>query len=370
MTIDVFAQHFADVKDPRQTAKISYPLYDVLFLSICAIITGCEGWEDIEDFGKARLGWLQRLGLFKEGLPVHDTIARIISKIDPSALQSSFIRWMQEVVKLGEGEIVAVDGKRLRSSYARHDRQSAIHMVSAFATANGVVMGQIKTDAKSNEITAIPDLLNLLDIKGCLITIDAMGCQHKITKTIVDKEADYLIAVKGNQKRLYESIKAAFAVVNQATELHMEKGHGRVEAREYHVLGAGDIAEAYPDWANLTSIGMAINYQNDGKKASLEYRYYISSAHLTIEQFGKAARGHWGIENKLHWVLDTAMREDNCQIYRGDGAENIARLRHIGVNMIKVDTSRKASVRRKQRMAAMDTDYLEAIFLAGCNSIE
>jgi predicted transposase YbfD/YdcC len=370
MTIDVFAQHFADVKDPRQTAKVSYPLYDVLFLSICAIITGCEGWEDIEDFGKARLVWLQGLGLFKEGLPVHDTIARLISRIDPSALQSSFIRWMQEVVKLSEGEVVAVDGKCLRSSYNRHDRQSAIHMVSAFATTNGVVIGQKKTDIKSNEITAIPDLLNLLEIKGCLITIDAMGCQHKITQTIVDKGADYLIAVKGNQQRLYDSIKQAFASVNKATRLHIEKGHGRVEAREYHVLDASDIAKSYPDWAGLKSIGMAINYQHNGRKESLEYRYYISSALLTTEQFGKAARGHWGIESKLHWVLDTAMREDNCQIYRGDGAENIARLRHIGVNLIKTDTSRKASVRRKQRMAAMDTSYLEAIFLAACTSIE
>lgn len=197
-----------------------------------------------------------------------------------------------------------------------------------------------------------------------------MGCQHKITKTIIDKGADYLIAVKGNQQRLYDSIKQAFACANKTSTLHMEKGHGRVEAREYHVLDGGDIAKAFPDWAGLKSIGMAINYQNNGQKESLEYRYYISSALLTPEQFGKAARGHWGIESKLHWVLDTAMREDNCQIYRGDGAENIARLRHIGVNLIKVDTSRKASVRRKQRMAAMDTDYLEAIFLAGCELVE
>lgn len=202
MTIDVFAEHFADVKDPRQTAKISYPLYDILLLAICSVITGCEGWEDIEDFGKTRLSWLKGLGLFKEGLPVHDTIARIISKIDPGALQSSFIRWMQEVIKLSEGEVVAVDGKRLRSSYNRQDRQSAIHMVSVFASANGVVFGQTETDAKSNEITAIPDLLNLLEIKGCLITNDAMGYQQKITQTIVYKRANYLIAVKGNQQRL------------------------------------------------------------------------------------------------------------------------------------------------------------------------
>jgi predicted transposase YbfD/YdcC len=261
-----------------------------LFLSIYATISACKGWEDIEDFGKARLTWLQGLGLFKEGLPVHDTIARLISRIEPSALQATFIRWM----------------------------------ASAFATANGVVIGQTKTDAKSNEITAIPDLLNLLDIKGCLITIDAMGCQHKITQTIIDKGADYLIADKGNQQRLYDSIKQAFACANKTTTLHMEKGHGRIEAREYHVLDGGDIAKVFPGWAGLKCIGMAINYPHNCQKESLAYRYYISSALLTPEQFGKAARGHWGIVSKLHWVLDTAMREDKCQIYRGDGAENIA----------------------------------------------
>jgi predicted transposase YbfD/YdcC len=198
---------------------------------------------------------------------------------------------MQEGVKLNEGEVVAVDGKRLRNSYNRQDRQSAIHMVSAFATTNGVVMGQIKTYAKSNEITAIADLLNLLEIKGC---------QHKITQTIVDKGADYLIAVKGNPKGLFDSIKQAFASVKTATRLDVEQGHGRVEAREYHVLDATDIAKAYPDWAGLKSIGMAMNYQHNGNKESLEYRYYISSAVLTTEPFGKAARGHWGIESKLH----------------------------------------------------------------------
>lgn len=195
MSIDVFAEYFSDVTDPRQSAKVTYPLYDVLFLSICGVITGCEGWEDIEDFGRARLNWLQGLGLFKEGLPVHDTIARIISSIEPEQLQRSFISWMQKVHTLTKGEVVAIDGKTLRSSYNRENRQSAIHMVSAFATGNGVVMGQIKADTKSNEITAIPELLHLLDIKGCLIIIDAMGCQKTIAKTIINKGADYLLAV-------------------------------------------------------------------------------------------------------------------------------------------------------------------------------
>ncbi len=368
MSIDVFAEHFSDVTDPRQSAKVTYPLYDVLFLSVCGVITGCEGWEDIEDFGHARLSWLQGLGLFKDGLPVHDTIARIISSIEPEQLQSSFISWMQKVHSLTDGEVVAIDGKTLRSSYNREDRQSAIHMVSAFATANGVVMGQIKTDSKSNEITAIPELLNLLDIKGCLITIDAMGCQKAIANTIVNKGADYLLAVKGNQKKLYDAIKLAFSGIDTES-LNIEKGHGRIEAREYHVLDASELAETFPQWTGLKSIGMAVRYQHDDEKPSLEYRYYISSATLSTDQFAKAVRSHWGIEASLHWVLDTAMKEDDCQIFRGNGAENLARLRHIAKNMIKADKSRKASVRRKQRMALMEESYLEAVFLAGCNTL-
>ena len=368
MSIDVFAEHFADVHDPRQSAKVTYPLYDVLFLSICGVITGCEGWEDLEDFGRARLKWLNGLGLFKDGLPVHDTIARIISSVEPEQLQSSFIRWMQKVHSLTDGEVVAIDGKTLRSSYNRENRQSAIHMVSAFATANGVVMGQIKTDAKSNEITAIPELLNLLDLKGCLITIDAMGCQKDIAQTIVNKGADYLLAVKDNQRKLHNAIKEAFRGVKPAS-LEMEKAHGRIEAREHYVLDASELAKEFPEWPGLKSIAMAVRYQHDNEKPSLEHRYYISSATLSTEQFAKAVRGHWGIESSLHWVLDTAMKEDNCQIFRGNGAENLARLRHIAKNMIKADKSRKASVRRKTRMAMMEEDYLEAIFLAGCNSM-
>ncbi len=368
MSIDVFAEHFSDVTDPRQSAKVTYPLYDVLFLSVCGVITGCEGWEDIEDFGHARLNWLQGLGLFQDGLPVHDTIARIISSIEPEQLQSSFISWMQKVHSLTGGEVVAIDGKTLRSSYNREDRQSAIHMVSAFATANGVVMGQIKTDSKSNEITAIPELLNLLDIKGCLITIDAMGCQKAIANTIVNKGADYLLAVKGNQKKLYDAIKLAFSGIDTES-FNIEKGHGRIEAREYHVLDASELAETFPQWTGLKSIGMAVRYQHDDEKPSLEYRYYISSATLSTDQFAKAVRSHWGIEASLHWVLDTAMKEDDCQIFRGNGAENLARLRHIAKNMIKADKSRKASVRRKQRMALMEESYLEALFLAGCNTL-
>ena len=369
MSIDVFGRIFDSVADPRQLSKVSYKLYDMLFLTICGVVTGCEGWQDIEDFGHSRRGWLQSLGLFQQGIPAHDTIARLISRIEPTQLQKSFIKWMRQVNTLTNGEVVAIDGKTLRSSYNRNDRKSAIHMVSAFATANGVVMGQMKTDMKSNEITAIPELLKLLEIKGCLITIDAMGCQKNIARTILSKEADYLLAVKGNQETLYQAVEDAFRTIKPKAQIHIERGHGRIEAREYYVLNADKLSESFSEWTGLKTIGMAINYQHDGKKESIAYRYYISSAPLSSETFGRAVRSHWDIESKPHWVLDTAMKEDACQIYREHGAENLARLRHIGKNMIKADKSRKASVRRKQRMCTMDVRYLETVFLAGCNAL-
>lgn len=211
MQLDAFSEFFSELHDPRQSAKISYPLFDILFLTVCAVIGGCEGWEDIEDFGQAHSRWLQDKGLFPKGLPVHDTIARVMSSLAPEQFQACFLKWMQAVNTRAKGELIAIDGKVLRSSYNRDDRQSTIHMVSAFASANGMVLGQVKTDAKSNEITAIPELLALLDMTGCLISIDAMGCQTEIAAQIVDKGGDYLLAVKGNQETLHRAVREALA---------------------------------------------------------------------------------------------------------------------------------------------------------------
>ena len=369
MSIDVFTQHFSTIEDPRQSAKISYPLFDVLFLTICAVITGCEGWEEIEDFGVSRSEWLKEKGLFKDGLPVHDTIARIVSCIEPCQLQRCFVSWMRSVSKTLDGEVIAIDGKTLRGSYNRDDRKSTIHMVSAFATANGGVMGQVKTAVKSNEITAIPELLELLDLKGCLVTIDAMGCQKEIAQAIVDKDADYLLALKASQNNLHlavcEALKEATSLLSQENAV-IEKGHGRFEIREYHVMNAAPVSCQFPDWPELKTVGVAISYRaTKGGKESIQCRYTISSADLSSEKFTNAVRSHWGIENKLHWVLDTAMNEDGCQIYRGNAAENLACTRHIGLNMLRAEKTKKASVPRKQRFAAMETGYLDKVLLAG-----
>lgn len=369
MPIDAFSEHFADLKDPRQTAKISYSLFDVMFLTLCAVIGGAEGWHDIEDFGEAHLDWFQERGLFPRGLPVDDTIARVVSRLDPVQFQHYFLNWMQAVSARSEGRVIAIDGKVLRRSYHPKDRTSAIHMISA----NGVVLGQVKTDAKSNEITAIPALLSLLDIKGCLVSIDAMGCQTAIAAQIVLQGGDYLLAVKGNQELLSRAVPEALAAV-VSTPGHVacvKQVRGRVEAREYHVVPADQVARQFPSWKGLATLGVAVGYRCDNNKGkeSLEYRYYISSGVLSKAQFANAVRSHWAIENRLHWVLDVAMKEDECPIYREDAAANLATVRHIAINMLRLEDSKQAGIKRKQKMAAMNTDYLETVILAGINGM-
>ncbi|WP_107852611.1 ISAs1 family transposase [Oceanimonas marisflavi] len=374
MSLDAFSEYFAALKDPRQTAKIRYPLFDVLFLTVCAVIAGAEGWEDIEDFGEAHLDWFQSKGLFPNGLPVHDTIARIVSALDPAEFQQCFIQWAQSVNERTGHELIAIDGKTLRGSYDREDRCSAIHMVSAFAVDNKVVMGQLKTEAKSNEITAIPALISLLDINGCLVSIDAMGCQTKIAEAIINQGGDYLLAVKDNQERLHQAVQRELRPVHSAEinpeNVTIEQGHGRIEAREYHVLPADVLRNEFPEWAGMTTLGVAIGYrQGKSGTPSLEYRYYISSAALDTARFAAAVRGHWGIENSLHWVLDVSMKEDACPIYRGNAAEILAGFRHMALNMLRADTSKKASIRRKQKMVSMNSAYLEKVFIAGLASL-
>ena len=265
MNLNVFSEHFSSIEDTRQSAKITYPLFDVLFLTLCAVISGCQGWEDIEDFGEAKLHWLQKLGFFAEGVPVHDTIARIIARIEPTQLQRCFAQWMQAVAVLTDGQVVAIDGKTLCSSYNRTSRRSAIHMVSAFASANGVVLGQVKTEEKSNEITAIPELLDLLELKGCLVSIDAMGCQKDIAQKIVDKGADYLLAVKANQEKLHDAVQSIFTqhlLTQPESQGSIEQSRGRIEYREYHVLDSSLLPEHLSSqWCGIKTVGLAISYR-------------------------------------------------------------------------------------------------------------
>ena len=369
MNLTLFTSHFEGVEDPRQESKVTHPLFDILFVSLCAVAAGAEGWQDIEEYAHGYLDWFQEHGFLSNGVPVDDTIARIMSRIEPKQFRQCFIQWMQSVHKLSGGALVAIDGKTLRGSYNREDRFSTIHMVNAYACENRIVIGQLRTDTKSNEITAIPHLIQLLDIKGALVSIDAMGCQKDIAEAIIKKKADYLLTVKANQETLFEAIKHEFSAIGSTSDTQLEKHHGRVEAREYEVLTVSGRKKGFSGWKNIKTIGRAISFhQKKGKPPHIEYRYYISSANLTKEQFAQAVRGHWGIESRLHWVLDATMKEDDCQIYKDNGPENLAVLRQLSLNMLRAEPT-KISMRRKQKRAWMKVEFLEQILAAGLSDI-
>lgn len=371
MFFEAFTTHFSPIIDHRQSAKTTYPLHDILFVTLCGVIAGAQGWADIHFYADGHHEWFKKHGFLTDGVPVDDTIARIISRVDPEQFSDCFINWMRAVHDMSEGEVIAIDGKTLRGSYTRDDRQATIHMVNAFACANQVVLGQIKTADKSNEITAIPELIELLDVKGTLVSIDAMGCQTEIANTIIEKQGDYLFTLKGNQGNLYDAVTQAFSEIRQAPlePIHIEKNRGRIEGRAYYTLPADEIANTFPDWPQLNTIGMSLSFrQIKGKAPELNYRYHISSALLSEEQLAKAVRGHWAIENNLHWVLDVSMGEDDCQIYQNHGAENLATLRQIALNMLRAEST-KASIPTKQKRAWMKTSYLEAVLSAGLTAM-
>ncbi|WP_079253982.1 ISAs1 family transposase [Endozoicomonas arenosclerae] len=362
------------ISDPRQTWKVGHKLTDILLLTICGVIAGAEGWEEIEDFGHERLEWLKQYGDFEEGIPSDDTIARVVSNINPKQFQQCFIDWMNACHEAAKGDVIAIDGKTVRRSYDKSKKRGAIHMISAFSAANNVVLGQLKTEEKTNEITAIPELLKLLEIKGCLVTLDAMGCQRGIAQTIVSKDADYLLAVKGNQGKLEKAFDHHFSLdkLNQwegDSFMTRETGHGRTETRMYFVSDLFDEFVNFSfDWPGMKTLGIALSSREiEGEVLDLNdvcIRYYISSAELTAEQLGKASREHWYKENKLHWKLDVAMREDECRIRRNDGAEVLAGLRHVAVNLLNNTKTFKAGLKRKQKKAALSTRYLSEV-LAG-----
>lgn len=362
-----FMTHFGTIPDPRIKRCRQHELIDILFLSICAVLCGAEGWEEIEDFGHARLTWLRRSFLFENGIPTHDTIARVLSRLEPDALQSSFISWINSACELSNGEVIAIDGKTVRRSFKKGDRQSAIHMVSAWAHDNALVLGQLKVNNKSNEITAIPALLELLDIKDCIITIDAMGCQTAIAEKITTKGADYVLALKGNQGHLSNAVKYLFKQ-DTLTELkhdcieHIDTGHGRNEKRVCRQIEINN--KWLPErerWTKLNTIIEITATRETQTSSSTERRYYISSLPLDATKANSAIRQHWSVENSLHWVLDMTFREDESRIRRGHAAEVMSTLRRITLNLLKSDTTKKASLKRKRKIAALDEDFLSTL---------
>jgi predicted transposase YbfD/YdcC len=361
-------EHFATLPDPRVDRTKEHLLLDMLTIAVCAVSCGADSFVEMEEFGKAKREWLATFLALPSGIPSHDTFTRLFAALDPEAFSRCFLAWVQATVVHTAGAVIAVDGKIARRSHDRGAGRAAIDMVSAWASANGVVLGQRATDEKSNEITAIPALLKLLLLKGCIVTIDAMGCQTAIAQTIIDREADYVLALKENQETTYHEVVHLFADAkatrfadydHDAAET-VDGGHGRVEIRRYWTISdPATIAHLDPEgeWAGLRGIGMVDAERREKGKVSHETRYYLTSL-TDAATFGRAVRGHWGIENGLHWVLDMAFREDENRMRSGNGAENLVMLRHIVVNLLKREQTAKVGIKAKRLKAGWDERYL------------
>ncbi len=364
-TID---KYFETIEDHRHHNKL-HKLIDVIIIAICGVVAGADTYEQIENFGKKRKRWLSKFLELPYGIPSHDTFDRIFERMDPKEFQDSFKKWIASVAKQTKGQVVAIDGKTLRRSHNRSEDKKAIHMISAWASENQVVLGQLKTEEKSNEITAIPYLLKLLDLSGCIITIDAMGTQKKIAKTIIDSNCDYILALKENHKTLYENTVRFFDQMDSMKKegycfdehKTVDGGHGRIETRRNVTTCDIDWLDDKGNWPGLKSLGMVESTREVNGKVSVERRYYISSLDCAAQVFGDSVRSHWGIENSLHWVLDIAFREDESRIRKGFGPENFAAIRHIALNLLKENKSFKGSIKSKRLNAAMDTQYLEDV---------
>jgi predicted transposase YbfD/YdcC len=340
-------------------------------IAVCAVICGADDFVAIAEFGRMKRDWLARFLDLRNGIPSHDRFNAILAAIKPAEFEKCLLSWITALQDITDGQVIAIDGKTLRRSFDTASGKSAIHMVSAWATANQISLGQVVVDAKSNEITAIPKLLELLEISGCLVTIDAMGCQTEIARKIVEAKADYVLHAKGNQPTLQkgienyfqEQLEDDFARTKVRRYQTVEKGHGRIEERYYFIC---PVPENLPDrgrWFKLRAIGMAVSTTLRNGKESSEIRYYILSKYLSARRFAKAVRGHWGIENRLHWQLDVTFQEDQCRIRKGHADANFSILRRTALSMLKNESSLKVGVKNKRLTAGWDEDYLEKVLI-------
>lgn len=361
-------QCFSALSDPRIERTRLHSLHDILAITFCAVIGGADNWVAIELFAKARQSWFQSFLALPNGIPSHDTLGRLFSALDPAAFHRCFISWVESLHDTLEGEVIAIDGKTLRRSFDTSSSKSAIHMVNAWASTTGISLGQVATDAKSNEITAIPRLLDLLAIKGCIVTIDAMGCQKNIAAKIVEKQADYLFSLKGNHSHLHNEVQKLFTNDCGDESLDLSKfsfhqtidgDHGRIETRRCWSTEEIDAFVDKSEWENLKSFIMIESERIVGDDVSVECRYYISS--LPGDDAAKLARtirSHWAVETSLHWVLDVAFREDESRIRMGYAAENFGVVRQIALNLLKKEKSLKVGIANKRLNAAWEHDYL------------
>jgi len=367
--------YFADLEDPRTGANLTHPLENVITIAILAVICGADGWVDVERYGKAKKDWLATFLNLEKGIPSHDTFGRVFRWLDEEAFQSRFVQWTASICQQTEGEVVAMDGKKLRRSQEKRKGREGIWMVNAWASENRLVLGQKKVNEKSNEITAVPDLLAQLDISGCVVTLDALNTQTAIAKQIVDADADYILAVKKNQGTLYEDLEMLFdgfeeehyQSVSYQTAQKTNEGHDRQEYRQVWVVTDPEY-HAYlrqgARWAKLTSLVKLTTVRVTATKTETTTRYFISSWQASAQVFLHAIREHWQIENGLHWVLDIAFREDESRIRKDHAPQNMAVLRHLALNLLKRDTSVKVGIAAKRKMAGWDNDYLLHVLCA------
>jgi predicted transposase YbfD/YdcC len=359
---------FGELADPRVVGRCEHKLIDIIIIAVCAVICGAESWSGVETFGKAKGVWLKQFLELANGIPSHDTFGRVFASLDAEAFQQGFARWVETVFRVTKGQVIAIDGKTVRRSHDQTIGKEAIHIVSAWASLNGVVLGQRKVEAKSNEITAIPELLRLLNVSGCLVTIDAMGCQKKIAQAIRDAKADYLLRVKDNQVSLHQDLEdwfvhgdqQHFARMNMEYAQTLDKHNGRIEIRRCWAIAdplAFDYIRHYEGWLDLQTILRIQRETRWNGQTSTDTAYYISSLPNQATRLLEATRHHWAIENSFHWLLDVTFPEDDSRIRVGDSPQNMAVLRHLALNILKRDTS-KASLKQKRFRAALEDDFL------------
>ena len=367
--------YFENLEDPRVERSKRHSLLDIITIAICAVICGADSWVYVEMFGKSKEEWFRTFLDLPNGIPSHDTFGEVFSRLDPLRFQECFMEWSQGVAHLLPGEVVAIDGKTARRSHDTRAGKGALHLVSAWASANTLTLGQVKTEEKSNEITAIPRLLQLLELNGCIVTIDAMGCQKEIAQSILEQGADYVLAVKQNQGRLHEDLRDLFEEAeatgfegvphDYATTLN--KGHGRLERRECWAITDPDCLDYLStgkEWPGLCSVVKVVGRREAETGVTVQPRYFISSLDLSAAEMLATVRAHWSIENSLHWSLDVTFREDDCRVRKDHGPQNFATLRNISHNMLKRETSLKAGIQGKRLQAGWREDYLLKVLLS------
>lgn len=359
-------EHFSSLSDPRVLLKTKHKLIDIVVMALCAVICGADDWVEIAYYAKLKHDWFKTFLELPGGIPSHDTFGRVFSLLNPEEFGNCLGNWIRSALSNGQSDIIAIDGKTVRGSHDRVNGQSAIHTVNAWAVHHQLLLGQVKTEDKSNEITAIPELLKILDLKDCTVTIDAMGCQKQIAKQIADQGADYVLSLKGNQGNLHKEVEQFLEDAKECdyrdlphdTHTTVDGDHGRVETRHCTVTSDVDWFEDKSKWKKLTTFGMVEATREMGDKITQETRYFISSLPCDAKRFAEAVRNHWAVENSLHWCLDIAFREDDSRVRKGHGQENFAIMRRFALSLVKQDPSRKIGVKACRKSAGWNNDYL------------